>query len=440
MGINADSPWKEAKLFVNDREIAWGEPVALFRGEESEVRVEVPSSIGGELNLGLVNDDGLTVGADPAFNDWVPGSDGKFTWALTPEAGKSGRVQLVVLSREVDEFWTLPCWVISSSLADEVDEVVVAAYDPQRPPSANDIFFRDEPRYVTVSYKKDSPLRGYPLQLIATPLTGVVPSNLSPNPSQPTTVHAWWMTANANSGTFSLELTGAGMSGGIALPAFKAMSRYLYDEADVLIGGTVVPPEGIDFTIGSSQVVTLKPKPSSPLAGHPVKLKHKLLDLQPADLISDPDFDSFETEHRWSVTGLTGGGRFQLSLEGQGMTRALDVPVCRLSPEQGVDVWYNGFLKEEGRPIALIKEQWADLTFKLKPGTSSSNPIKLEWVGTPHPRVTIDPALPSSKPIDIDIGAIWKTRCLANSEGVFSLRITIEDLLSKEIRFLLSEL
>lgn len=120
------------------------------------------------------------------------------------------------------------------------------------------------------------------------------------------------------------------------------------------------------------------------------------------------------------------------------MTRALDVPVCRLSPGRGVDVWYNGFLMEEEGPVELIKEQWADLTFKMKPGTSSRHPIKLEWVGAPHPGVTFNPTLPSSKPIDIDIGAIWETLCLPGSEGVFSLRITIENLISKEIRFLVS--
>ncbi|WP_339499396.1 hypothetical protein [Pseudomonas silesiensis] len=344
MGVNEDSPWKEAKLFVNDREIAWGEPIALFRGEDSEVRVEVPSGIEGALSLGLVNDDELTIRAEPALNSWVPGGDGKFTWKLTPDAGKSGRVQLVVLSREVDDFWDLPCWVISSSLADEVEEVVVADYNPPLPSSANDIFFRDEPRYVSVSYKQDSPLRGYPLQLIATPLTGVQPSNLNVNPSQPTTVHAWWMTANSNSGTFSLELTGVGMNSGIALPAFKVMSRYLKDEAEVLIGGTVIPAEGIDFVNGSLQIVSLRLKPGSPLAGHPVKLKHTLLDLRPEDLISDPAFDNFLTEYRWTVIGLAGAGRFQLSLEGQSMTQALDAPVCKLLPNDLTDVFnlYNG--------------------------------------------------------------------------------------------------
>jgi len=344
MGVNADSPWKEAKLFVNDREIAWGEPIALFRGEESEVRVEVPSGIEGALSLGLVNDDELTVGADPAFNDWVPGGDGKFTWTLTLDAGRSGRVKLVVLSREVDEFWDLPCWVISSSLGDEVEEVVVADYDPQLPPSANDIFFRNEPRYVSVSYKQDSPLRGYPLQLIATPLTGVQPSNLTVDPSQPTTVHAWWMTAHTNSGTFSLELKGVGMSSGIELPTFKVMSRYLKDEAEFLIGGNEIPAEGIDFVNGSLQIVSLRLKPGSPLAGHPVKLKHTLLDLRPEDLISDPDFDNFLTEYRWFVRGLTGAGRFQLSLEGQSMTQSLDSPVCKLLPNDLTDVFklYNG--------------------------------------------------------------------------------------------------
>lgn len=398
MGVNADSPWKEAKLFVNNREIAWGEPIALFRGEECEVRVEVPSGIEGALNLGLVNDDELTISAEPAFNSWVPGGDGKFTWKLTPDAGKSGRVQLVVLSREVDDFWDLPCWVISSSLADEVEEVVVGDYNPPLPSSANDIFFRDEPRYVSVSYKQDSPLRGYPLQLIATPLTGVQPSNLNVNPSQPTTVHAWWMTANSNSGTFSLELTGVGMNSGIALPEFKAMSRYLSEEADVLISGVEVPSGGIVFFPGQSQVVTLRPKPDSPLAGHPVKLKHKLMDLQPADLISDPDFDNFEKEHRWSVTGVNGIGRFQLSLEGESMTRALDVPVSRVGFDDKTQVYslYNG--NEYLGPVQKIRLE-RGVIHDIRFSKGSALPVgeawaKLDWAITPtRPVLDMDPEL-----------------------------------------------
>mgnify|MGYP003525352837 FL=1 len=438
MGVNADSPWKEAKLFVNDREIASGEPIPLFRGQENVVRVEVPPDIKGALSLGLVNDEKLTIVSNPPFNEWVEGDNRSHTWRVKPNAGQSGLVQFVVLNRGVDEFWSLLCWVLSIRLADEVEEVLVQDYVPPLPSSPYEFFFKDELRNVIVIYKQGSPLRGYPLKLIPTPLTGVQPDHLVVNPAGPVSAHKWTVNAHTNSGTFRLVLQGVGMSSGITLPTFKVISRDLREEADFLISGKIVPPGGYDFPTKSLLIVSLQTKPDSPLAGLPFKLKHKLLDLRPEDLTSVPGFDNFLTEYRWLVRGISGSGRFQLSLEAQGLSQTLDAPVCRLISE--LDIWYNGILKDERHPIVLIKNQWADLTFKLKRDASSPNPIELEWVGTPHPRVTIDPALPSSKPIDTDIGAIWRVHCPSNSEGVFSLRVSIEGLFSKEIRFIVSEL
>ena len=176
MGVNADSPWKEAKLFVNDREIASGEPIPLFRGQENVVRVEVPPDIKGALSLGLVNDEKLTIVSNPPFNEWVEGDNRSHTWRVKPNAGQSGLVQFVVLNRGVDEFWSLLCWVLSIRLADEVEEVLVQDYVPPLPSSPYEFFFKDELRNVIVIYKQGSPLRGYPLKLIPTPLTGVQPT------------------------------------------------------------------------------------------------------------------------------------------------------------------------------------------------------------------------------------------------------------------------
>jgi hypothetical protein len=309
MGVNEDSPWKEAKLFVNDKEITWGEPIALFRGEESEVRVEVPSSIEGALSLGLVNDDALTVGADPAFNDWVPGSDGKFTWKLIPDAGTSGRVQLVVLSREVDEFWTLPCWVISSSLADEVEEIVVADYVS---PSAPDIFFRNDPRTVNVTYKPGSPLSGYPLELTGSVLTGTPVLSVDPSGA-----HTWTVKASTGSGTFRLALTGAGMSAGIDLPISKVLSRNLDDEVELYIGENLPPPGEIEFTRNTDPKVELRARANSPINGYPLASNWSPGDLLPGDVISDPPFWQVTTNHSWILTIGNKSGKFELIIKGR---------------------------------------------------------------------------------------------------------------------------
>jgi hypothetical protein len=184
MVIKSDNPWEPVEIFVNGDKVQPNTPIILLRGQENEVRLErVTPAIAKSVSLGLVNDSGLTIEADPQLETWVEVTSGSVTWALTPENGKSGRINSVVMRREVDEFLDLACLVISANLADEVKEVVVADYSS---PSAHDIFFRNEPRTVTVTYQPGSPLPAYPLELTGTVLTGA--SNLTVTS---TGVNAW---------------------------------------------------------------------------------------------------------------------------------------------------------------------------------------------------------------------------------------------------------
>ncbi|WP_338919101.1 hypothetical protein V0M98_16645 [Pseudomonas silesiensis] len=203
MDVNADSPWKQAKLFVNNKEIAWGAPIGLLSGEVNEMRVEAPPGIKGALSLGLVNDDNLTVGADPAFNDWVPGSDGKFTWTLTPNAFKSGRVQLVVLSREVHEHWGIECRVLSPYLGNEVTMLMDGARIPWGAELAG-----GRTVALTLDYKTNA-LIGFPLTFDWVPHTGLVTEDMSSRPpfGVPSTNHEWRFTGTRQQkGTFSLNI------------------------------------------------------------------------------------------------------------------------------------------------------------------------------------------------------------------------------------------
>jgi hypothetical protein len=56
MDINADSPWKQASLWVNENKVEWGAEIILVRGQDNDVRVEVPPTIAAYLNLGLAED------------------------------------------------------------------------------------------------------------------------------------------------------------------------------------------------------------------------------------------------------------------------------------------------------------------------------------------------------------------------------------------------
>jgi hypothetical protein len=204
MDVNADSPWKQAKLFVNNNEIAWGAPIGLLRGQTNEFRVEAPPGIQGALSLGLVNDDNLIIEADPAFNDWVPGSDGKFTWTLTSNVGNSGRVQLVVLSREVHELWGIDCRVLSPYLSNEVTMFM----DGARIPLWGAELAGGRTAALTLEYKTNA-LIGLPLTLDWVPHTGLVTEDMSSWPpfGVPSANHEWKFTGTRQKrGTFSLNL------------------------------------------------------------------------------------------------------------------------------------------------------------------------------------------------------------------------------------------
>lgn len=115
-----ESPWEQARLIINGKEVRWNGAIVLRRGQENEVSVEAPPSIAKQLCLGLAEDGGLNIGASPAFQHWVDPVGGRFNWKLTPSDGKSGDINLVFFSREVLPPWPLPCRVMSLDLRDEV--------------------------------------------------------------------------------------------------------------------------------------------------------------------------------------------------------------------------------------------------------------------------------------------------------------------------------
>jgi len=375
INVYVESPWEEATLSINGNKVEWGAELVLLRGQENDVTVGTPPGIIGELNLELVDNGGLTIVASPKFGEGVAPDNGQFNWKVTPDAGKSGRITLVFFSKEVAEPWEHRSLVISSNLADEVDQVLVGGVPS---PADGAVFFRNGPQTVTLTYKPGSPLQDYPLALTGTPLTGVQPGNLTVTASGDNT---WTVNSHTNSGTFKLELNGADMITGITLPVCKVLSTNLADEADVKIDDVPVPPGGNVFFRGQAQVVTLTPKAGSPIAGYPVTLTCEVKSgLVAANVVSVPVFGVEQTAHSWSVTGSTNSGTFQLSLAGKEMTRSINVAVSKLlSPNLAdeAEVKINGeAVPPDGNQFFWGQAQAVTLTPKAG-SPIAGHPVKL---------------------------------------------------------------
>ncbi|CAI9004395.1 hypothetical protein EMIT0P171_90143 [Pseudomonas sp. IT-P171] len=300
--------WDNARLFINGQEFQEGEEFFLLRGQPNQVKVEVSADVAKQIRLELAEDDELDLVSSPGFGDWV---EGEFAWAITPGDGASGRITLVLISKEVEVPWVLSCRVMSTNLLDEVDGVQVngAPY-----PTQGVVLFRDEPQTVTLTYKPGSPVQGWPLELTATLLSGLQDGDLVVTLAGP---HSWTIVASNNSGTFKLDLTGAGFTAGVSTPVSKVLSRNLADEATVQIDGKDAEPGTLYFR-GGVHTLTLVPKAGSPIAGYGVGL---WLGRSPL-VTSNPPAETFTGLHSWTITFASDrSGTFHFELAGHGFGR-----------------------------------------------------------------------------------------------------------------------
>lgn len=366
----ATSPWEQATLLINGKQVEWGAELVLLRGQENEVTLEAPSGIAREINLGLADNGGLETVASPEFGAWVAPVNGKFSWKIKPDAGKSGRITLVFFSREVLVPWEHRSLVISSNLADEADVKIGGVAVP----AGGNWFFRDKAQTVTLTPKSGSPLAGLPVTLTCTIKSGLEVDNVVSTPAFgiEQTTYSWRVTGKTKSGTFELKLSGKGMTTPITLPISKLLSNHLADEAVAYIGGVAVPGEGNWFIRNQAQIVTLRPKSDSPLAGLPVTLTCTIKsNLNPANVVSVPGFGSEQTMHSWRVTGNTNRGTFELKLSGKGMTTPITLPISKLLSNNLAD---EASVKIDGVAVSaegnwFFRDKPQTVTLTPKPGS-----------------------------------------------------------------------
>ena len=326
-----DSPWKDASFFINGEPVQWNSPgVGLRRGQSNDFKVNAPGLNGTQISLGLVNDEGLDIEANPAFDAWVSIVDDEARWTLTP-ADKSGRVKLVLISRQVPEFLEFPCWVLSSNLADEVDATMGSSVVPI--PEANKVFWPSLGIQLNLRAKPGSPIAGFPLELKVEVKSPGLPDPVTSRPPVMTlnTSHQWVVSgvAGSEAATFDLVLSGQGMTP-LKVTDCTMHSANLLDYATITVGGDPIPADGAQFYGGKTQTLQVVPKTGSPplpalnlsfrpLEGNPNQNYFK---FEPGLGFPNPDF-SWEMTCQEFITG-----KFELITAGSGTTARV---LCRLN-------------------------------------------------------------------------------------------------------------
>ncbi|WP_181432036.1 hypothetical protein [Pseudomonas jessenii] len=291
-----------------------------------------------------------------------------YSWAVTGKT-RSGTFQLALTGKGMTTPITLAVSkLLSNNLADEADVKIGGVAVP----AGGNWFYRGKPQTVTLTPKPNSPLAGLPVTLTCAIKSGLDIANVVSAPafgSEPTT-HSWAVTGNTKSGTFQLALSGKGMTTPITLAVSKLLSSNLADEADVKIAGAAVPAEGNWFYRDHGRIVTLTPKPNSPLDGLPVTLTWEIKSgLSAGSVVSVPAFGSEQTTYSWAVLGRVHSGTFQLALVGKGMTTPITLTVSKLVSgdlRDEVEVKIDGqsvpdsgnvFIKGQAQEVTLVPKR-----------------------------------------------------------------------------------
>jgi hypothetical protein len=294
-------------------------------------------------------------GSEPTTHSWLVGGN-----------TKSGTFQMTLSGKGMTTPITLAVSkLLSNNLADEADVKIGGVAVP----AGGNWFYRGKAQTVTLTPKPNSPLAGLPVKLTCAIKSGLDVTNVVSAPafgSEPTT-HSWAVTGNTKSGTFQLALSGKGMTTPITLAVSKLLSSNLADEADVKIADAAVPAEGNWFYRNHGRIVTLTPKPNSPLAGLPVTLTWSIKSGLASDsVVSIPAFGSEQTTYSWAVIGRIHSGTFQLALVGKGMSTPITLAVSKLvSGElrdevevkiggQSVPASGNVFIRGQAQEVTLV--------------------------------------------------------------------------------------
>ncbi|VVO10592.1 hypothetical protein PS726_03396 [Pseudomonas fluorescens] len=267
--IAATSPWEDATLLINGKKVEWGAKPVFLRGQVNDVTVEAPPALARELNLGLAEDGDLNIVASPIFGNWVVPVDGKFSWKITPVAGKSGRITLVFFSREVLESWEHRSSVISIDLADEAVPLLNGIPIPE---SGVDLI-SGETKKITLAYKNGNHLQDVPLALDWIPNRGLQYQDLQSKPplKELSSRHEWSIIDAEKEGTFKFKIFNDSAQATLLTPTNRLVPAYRLRYL-MLVGGEYVelpgPPVEIRVVTGFYfMLIRVRRPDNSPVVG-----------------------------------------------------------------------------------------------------------------------------------------------------------------------------
>jgi hypothetical protein len=252
-------------------------------------------------------------------------------WTLTP-ADKSGRVKLVLISRQVPEFLEFSCWILSLNLADAVDATMGNSIVPI--PEANKVFWPSLGRQLNLRAKPGSSIADAPLELTVEVKSPGLPDPVTSKPPVKTlnTSHRWEVSGvpSSEAATFALVVSGLGMTP-LKVTDCTLHSANLLDYVTFMLDGAPIPAGGAQFHGGGKpQTLQVVPKPGSPHLPTMYMMFHAIVgDLNLNYFKFEPDLGFPNPSLGWKITSaIKSPGRFELEVEAGGSKAR--VP-CRLN-------------------------------------------------------------------------------------------------------------
>lgn len=167
--------WDEAEIHLNGKRVLPGETIALLYGEVSTLEIEAAPEVAEEIYLAVVdNKEGVELQVEPALEIWHKLVDGKLSYEISPEVGKSGALAFVLMSRQLIMPLEIPCQVMSP---EPIEQLVIRVNGAEI--KSGDVVYavRNSSNLIEVEPLPGSPLIG---QNIVLSSDAVTPQNLGP--------------------------------------------------------------------------------------------------------------------------------------------------------------------------------------------------------------------------------------------------------------------
>ncbi|MHC8309076.1 hypothetical protein ACYZUC_05620 [Pseudomonas sp. GT1P32] len=246
----SDRSWDEATILFNGKPVLPNETLALLYGEDSTFEIEAAPEVAEEIYLAVVdNKEGVELRVEPALEFWHTLVDGKLSYKISPEVGKSGALAFVLMSRQLIMPLEIPCQVMSPK---PIEQLVIRINGEEL--KSGDVVYavRNSSNLIEVEPLPGSPLIGQNIVLSSDAVTppNLIPVFEPPEGSQTLNPVARWSLdcGDDTDGNLSIKLS-----------LESGPQEFIHLPVDVgYQGGGVILTTIILQTVGSSRTLTTR--------------------------------------------------------------------------------------------------------------------------------------------------------------------------------------